>query len=745
MTNGARVRYNVRVRLKHLLITRKEGRIVDAPEQPGPFPDPDPDPDPGQGPLSGPGPDGDDDAEFEEWAAWLDREEAAGRDPFPPERPLSQGISISLGDATGIDPELLAAICGPGGLGGEGLPAQFAQDAAADVLAPTPVLAALTEQAVSDVTRLSDSQLIGVLQGSRRQESREGWKQALVVAEFARRRAAEHEAAAARGVPVHCRPGEYPGEELAAELVLGPVQAAHVIDDATDLVTRLPRTLAGMASGRIDEARAGVIAVHTRLLSAEDAALADGILAALAPELRLDQLARKAAALEMRLNPEAVKARKERARRTRQRVEVRGEDSGNASVSCREMETADALASKAYIHALALALRRRGMAGTLDQLRLLVFADLTAGRDPLDRLTRPAQPPADPAAAVVVPASPAAGDDDRPPDDGRFPDDDCAPDDDRAPDDDWAPDDGPVPADDWNPGDVPPPDVPPGDVPPGEPGTGRAPAAGGRRLGSLDYDHDNDEGYDDDPDASAPDPLPSAPVPAVLNLLVPAGTLFGWDTTPADAGEWGLLDADETQATVRAASQHPATRWCVTFLRPDGTAAAHGCSPGQHPWTPQDQHDKPPEEQSTSLPEEHPAEPPRPRAPTQDQAARLAAFLRSLQITPEPIAAGSCDHASAEPRYTPSRKLAHLIRARTATCDAPACAAQAVHADLDHTKPYPDGETDQCNLGPKCRRHHKCKQAPGWKVEQPEPGIIRWTLPSGRVHTTRPTVYDPCA
>ena len=65
-----------------------------------------------------------------------------------------------------------------------------------------------------------------------------------------------------------------------------------------------------------------------------------------------------------------------------------------------------------------------------------------------------------------------------------------------------------------------------------------------------------------------------------------------------------------------------------------------------------------------------------------------------------------------------------------------------MHADLDHTIAYPDGLTDQCNLGPKCRRHHKAKQAPGWKVEQPEPGVIRWTLPSGRAHTTRPTVYD---
>ena len=129
--------------------------------------------------------------------AWVDRGVAAGRDPIPPERCwLAQGIDISLGDAADIDSELLAAMCGPDGLGGGGArsPA-FAQDAHADALSPSPVLAALTEAAVAEVTRLSDNQLIGVLQAARRQENREAWKKALVIAEFARRRAAEFDAA----------------------------------------------------------------------------------------------------------------------------------------------------------------------------------------------------------------------------------------------------------------------------------------------------------------------------------------------------------------------------------------------------------------------------------------------------------------------------------------------------------------------------------------------------------------------
>ena len=69
--------------------------------------------------------------------------------------------------------------------------------------------------------------------------------------------------------------------------------------------------------------------------------------------------------------------------------------------------------------------------------------------------------------------------------------------------------------------------------------------------------------------ASSGDP---APLPALINLLVPAGTALGWGTAPAQAAGWGLLDADETQAILQAAARHPRTRWCFTLTAPDGTA-----------------------------------------------------------------------------------------------------------------------------------------------------------------------------
>ena len=280
-------------------------------------------------------------------------------------------------------------------------------------------------------------------------------------------------------------------------------------------------------------------------------------------------------------------------------------------------------------------------------------------------------------------------------------------------------------------------------MPPGDAGTGGDGRPGGRDstdAGDSDDDaswdgcpdmtqwqherrgtHEDDDHHDD---PGAP-PGPPAPFPAMINLTVPAGTAYGWSTAPGEAGSWGLTDHDDTRRLLQAASLHPRTRWCLTLLAPDGTAVAHGCARGPHPWIP------PPDSVQRNR-----------DGPDARQAAALAELLRGLNVTFTPIAKGTCDHAAQEDRYTPSRKLRHLVRTRTATCTAPGCGAQAVHCDLDHTLPYPAGITCQCDLAPACRRHHRCKQAPGWQLTQPQPGIMIWTTPSGRSHTTRPTVYE---
>jgi hypothetical protein len=43
-------------------------------------------------------------------------------------------------------------------------------------------------------------------------------------------------------------------------------------------------------------------------------------------------------------------------------------------------------------------------------------------------------------------------------------------------------------------------------------------------------------------------------------------------------------------------------------------------------------------------------------------------------------------------------------------------------------------------LAPLCRRH-RCKQAPGWRLAQDEPGLMKWRLPSGRNYITSGEIY----
>jgi hypothetical protein len=45
------------------------------------------------------------------------------------------------------------------------------------------------------------------------------------------------------------------------------------------------------------------------------------------------------------------------------------------------------------------------------------------------------------------------------------------------------------------------------------------------------------------------------------------------------------------------------------------------------------------------------------------------------------------------------------------------------------------------DLAPLCRHHHRCKQAEGWSLDQPQPGVLVWRTPSGRRYATRPTQY----
>ncbi len=196
-------------------------------------------------------------------------------------------------------------------------------------------------------------------------------------------------------------------------------------------------------------------------------------------------------------------------------------------------------------------------------------------------------------------------------------------------------------------------------------------------------------------------------------LIVPWDPSLGRPSGPAELPGFGLLDTRDTMDLLAAAGDNAATRWCLTVRGHDGTAAAHGCAPGRRAL-----------EAITGT------------GTTGGLAARLGVPLT-------PIAIGACQHTHAEPGYTPSRKLRHLIQARNARCAAPGCGRPAAACDLDHTVPWEDGGiTCECGLSPLCRGHHKIKQAAGWELGQPAPGVLVWSSPSGLTRTTTPTSYQ---
>jgi hypothetical protein len=189
---------------------------------------------------------------------------------------------------------------------------------------------------------------------------------------------------------------------------------------------------------------------------------------------------------------------------------------------------------------------------------------------------------------------------------------------------------------------------------------------------------------------------------AQVTLTIPWATQHGDSAVPGEAGGFGLLDPETARDLAAAAARHPDTRWCYTALHPDGTAAAHACAPGPHPGGPPD-----------------------------PRTLKFNAVIR-----------GPCNHAQAQAGYRPGRALRHLVSARNATCTAPGCGQPAARCDLDHTTPWHHGGlTCPCNIAPLCRHHHRVKQAQGWWLEQPEPGVLRWRTPAGRTHTTTPTRY----
>jgi hypothetical protein len=480
----------------------------------------------------------------------------------------------------------------------------FAEDGRSDTMAPGALLAMVLDTVAGEngegLAGLSDDQLVGFLSGARRMESRLAWARMAALAEFASRP----------------RRTDFAADEVACAFRLSWLSAAGEIEYARTVARRLPVTFAALAAGKLDPVHVRIIEDVTSILSDEDAAIADAVLAAAAQAKTYGELRRAATRLVLRLDPDAVRRRKDQARREA-RVRSFREESGNAGITGREMPSTEVLASMQHVEDRARALRDAGVPGTWEELKVRATLDLLQERD-----SRPA--PGEPAASGVSAEA-------------------------------------------------------------GGPGGNKGPSVG-----------------------------------ALITITVPHTLLHGSSGAgtgaPGEVAGFGILDHADTRDLVAAAARNPATRWCLTTLHPDGTAAAHACAAGTRRW------------------------PPGQGPPELLSLRGLMDFLNIKTLTP--VIRGPCQHPGAEDRYRPSRKLTHLVKTRNTTCTAPGCGRRATSCDLDHTDPWHQGgPTCECNLAPLCRHHHRCKQADGWRLEQPEPGVLAWHTPAGRTYTTTPTQY----
>jgi hypothetical protein len=79
------------------------------------------------------------------------------------------------------------------------------------------------------------------------------------------------------------------------------------------------------------------------------------------------------------------------------------------------------------------------------------------------------------------------------------------------------------------------------------------------------------------------------------------------------------------------------------------------------------------------------------------------------------------------------------LRVRDETCRFPGCSRPAMTSDVDHTQPWADeGTTDCDNLAHLCEPHHRLKHLSQWRVTQEPGGILHWTSPGKRSYRTDP-------
>ena len=118
--------------------------------------------------------------------------------------------------------------------------------------------------------------------------------------------------------------------------------------------------------------------------------------------------------------------------------------------------------------------------------------------------------------------------------------------------------------------------------------------------------------------------------------------------------------------------------------------------------------------------------------------ARQAGRLGQHTLDPRTgaIVPGQSSTSDGSPHYRPPPSLLVAVRLRDARCRFPGCSVNARFCDVDHVRAWPTGRTSLANLMLLCRRHHRVKQEPGWRVSLQSDGRVAWVDPLGHEWVT---------
>jgi len=486
-------------------------------------------------------------------------------------------------------------------------------------------------------------------------------------------------------------------QEISNQLGVSLRAADALIGLAADLESRLVLTREALAAGVISLAKAKIIAEATAVLDDQHAAVAETLIAGQLAGKTPGQVAALIARAVVTVDPEGAARRRERAQREDARVRFWREHAGTAALAAFGLPPDEALAANQHIQDRALAYRAAGMAGTMDQLRVRAFLDALTGA--------PVPAPS--------PGTPDAGEDPAA----------------AAPD--GTVEDGANQADGGENGDA------ESSGRAGLDGTGPG-NCGSRNAGSGNAGSGNGGSSG------------GAGVAASTMLTIPLATLLGLTEHPGDAQGLGALDPALARQMAAAAARDPRSTWCVTVTDEHGQAIGHGCA------RPAKARRKP--GRGTAGNRAGPADPGRhgtrdgpgltftpATIPGPDGgygAWHLRIGGRDYTVKLIPIPVTDCDHRYQSAGYRPGTLLRHLVEVRDGQCTQPTCVRAARRCDFEHAVPYDQGgRTCACNGGCRCRRDHRVKQSPGWRVDQLPGGLHRWTTPSGRTYTAEPMRY----